>query len=306
MEGICQVPERGEQEIIEQGVAAIWRDKKETWKVSLLLIGFAVLLLAATIVLLPMSSELEEIRGYSVRPAWESVEGKIMNRLFDVKFIPGEVDPETALSVEDPGMLVFAMAMTGHTEITKRMDAADYDYSALDFTGIKMNNHSMSIINPDLEKTEMYREEAEKAKALFEAEMDRREAAARPLIRARWAAMGLIIAIYIGIAYLVVTTCKKNGEKRLEQVRSGQFSATPAVMTGRDQYRSRYSSRTSIEVTTEDGRELKIKVGGLQYDRFRSGGKCYVIRYPDQDPEVDPSDLVWAGLTAPLTMHSPE
>ncbi len=302
VESNCRYPEQEEQNMIERCVAAISRTRKDRWFINLLLWGIVVVIFGAMLVFLPMIPELDEIRGYrGSRPTFESVEARIMNSLFRVQYGTSDYSNDyfTVIDGVDPEIASLAMsiAMMPDKEITQIKEAADYDYSAMNFSGTGMYTHSYRI-DPDLKKTNMYKKAAEEAKALFEAEMDRREALAQPVIRQRLLIMGLIIGIYLVIAYLIVNSCRKNGEKRLELIRTGQISITPAVMTGRKEYRSRYSHTMNIVVKAEDGQELDLEVSDLQYEHFQAGQKCYVIHYPDQDAWMWGSpDLVWDGLT---------
>lgn len=290
-----------EQEIIGQGVTAINRAKKEKRITSLLIFGLVFILLSGMAVWLPTTFELEEIRGYrGSRPTFESVEAKIMNSLFRVQY--GSTpdysnDYFIVIGKDDPEIASLAMSIASMPKkITQIREAADYDYSSMSFSSTGMYTQSYSV-DPDLKKMDMYKKAAEEAKVLFEAEMDRRDALAQPVIRQRLLIMALIIAAYLGIAYLAVRSCIRNGEKRLECIRTGKINVTPATMIGRIEYRSRNSHTMNIEVQTEDGQELNISAVGLQYERFKAGTKCYVINYPDLEGMFsEPRDLVWDEL----------
>lgn len=290
-----------EQEIIGQGVTAINRAKKEKRITSLLIFGLVFILLSGMAVWLPTTIELEEIRGYrGSRPTFESVEAKIMNSLFRVQY--GSTpdysnDYFIVIGKDDPEIASLAMSIASMPKkITQIREAADYDYSSMSFSSTGMYTQSYSV-DPDLKKMDMYKKAAEEAKVLFEAEMDRRDALAQPVIRQRLLIMALIIAAYLGIAYLAVRSCIRNGEKRLECIRTGKINVTPATMIGRIEYRSRNNHTMNIEVQTEDGQELNISAAGLQYERFKAGTKCYVIDYPDlEEMFSEPRDLVWDEL----------
>lgn len=290
-----------EQEIIERGVTAINRAKKEKRITSLLIFGLVFILLSGMVVWLPTTFELEEIRGYrGSRPTFESVEAKIMNSLFRVQY--GSTpdysnDYAIVFNGADPGISSLAMSIASMPKkITQIREAADYDYSFMSFSSTGMYTQSYSV-DPDLKKMDMYKKAAEEAKVLFEAEMDRRDALAQPVIRQRLLIMALIIAAYLGIAYLAVKSCIRNGEKRLDCIRTGKINVTPAIMIGRIEYRSRNNHTMNIEVQTEDGQELNIGAVGLQYERFKAGTKCYVIDYPDLEEMFSkPRDLIWDEL----------
>ena len=288
-----------EQEIIERGVTAINRAKKEKRITSLLILGLVFILLSGLAVWLPTTFELEEIRGYrGSRPTFESVEAKIMNSLFRVQYgTPDSNDYFTVIDGVDPEIASLAMSIASMPKkITQIREAADYDYSSMSFSSTGMYTQSYSV-DSDLKKMDMYKKAAEEAKVLFEAEMDRRDALAQPVIRQRLLIMALIIAAYLGIAYLAVRSCIRNGEKRLDCIRTGKINVTPATMIGRIEYRSRNSHTMNIEVQTEDGQELNISAVGLQYERFKAGTKCYVIDYPDLEEMFSESrDLVWDEL----------
>ena len=300
MDRSYQYTGQGEQDMVERCVATINRTRKDKWVINLLLWGIVVVIFGAMLVFLPMIPEIEEIRGYrGSRPTFESVEAKIMNSLFRVQYATSDHSDDYAVVFNgaDPGISSIVMSIaSGPKDITQIKEAADYDYSAMRFSGTGMYTQSYHV-DPDLKKTDMYKKAAEEAKVLFEAEMDRRDALAQPLITKQLLIMALIIAIYLVIAYLILNSCKKNGEKRLELIRLGQISITPAVMTGRREYRSRNSHTMNIEVQTEDGQELNISAVGLQYERFKVGTKCYVIDYPDLEGMFsEPRDLVWDEL----------
>ena len=288
-----------EQEIIERGVTAINRAKKEKRITSLLILGLVFILLSGLAVWLPTTFELEEIRGYrGSRPTFESVEAKIMNSLFRVQYgTPDSNDYFTVIDGVDPEIASLAMSIASMPKkITQIREAADYDYSSMSFSSTGMYTQSYRV-DPDLKKTDMYKKAAEEAKVLFEAEMDRRDALAQPVIRQRLLIMALIIAAYLGIAYLAVRSCIRNGEKRLDCIRTGKINVTPAITIGRIEYRSRNNHTMNIEVQTEDGQELNIGAVGLQYERFKAGTKCYVIDYPDLEEMFSESrDLVWDEL----------
>ena len=288
-----------EQEIIERGVTAINRAKKEKRITSLLILGLVFILLSGLAVWLPTTFELEEIRGYrGSRPTFESVEAKIMNSLFRVQYgTPDSNDYFTVIDGVDPEIASLAMSIASMPKkITQIREAADYDYSSMSFSSTGMYTQSYSV-DSDLKKMDMYKKAAEEAKVLFEAEMDRRDALAQPVIRQRLLIMALIIAAYLGIAYLAVRSCIRNGEKRLDCIRTGKINVTPATMIGRIEYRSRNSHTMNIEVQTEDGQELDIRAVGLQYERFKAGTTCYVIDYPDQEEMFSVlRDLVWDEL----------
>lgn len=300
MDRSYQYTGQGEQDMVERSVTAINRAKKEKRITSLLIFGLVFILLSGMVVWLPTTFELEEIRGYrGSRPTFESVEAKIMNSLFRGQYGTPDYSNRyfTVIDEVDPEIASLAMSIASMPKkITQIREAADYDYSAMRFSGTGMYTQSYHV-DPDLKKTDMYKKAAEEAKVLFEAEMDRRDALAQPLITKQLLIMALIIAIYLVIAYLILNSCKKNGEKRLELIRLGQISITPAVMTGRREYRSRNNHTMNIEVQTEDGQELNIGAVGLQYERFKVGTKCYVIDYPDLEEVFSkPRDLVWDEL----------
>lgn len=297
MNSNCQYKGENEQRIIEQGVSAINCARKENRLINLVFGGLAFVFLVLMLVWLPVSTELENIRKYTgIRPAFETVEARIMNSLFKVEYVHDTVGSDTFMTPDDSQSALFAKLMSGHYEFTKVKDAADYDYSKLDLSSNKFKQHSNEYIHPDLKETDMYREAAEEAKTLFEAEMNKRDALAKPLIRNARLITGLLVALYMVIAYFAMKSCKKNGEKHLDYIRGGQITLLPAVMTGRKLFRSRNGNKMSIEVRTEDGQNLDIKVCQIQYDRYKAGEKVCVIIYPDQDSENRLYDLVWNGM----------
>ena len=287
---------RNEQQIIERGVTAIAKAKKEKWIVNLILIGFCILLFASLISLLPLGFEIEDVRGYKgSRPTFEQAEAKIMNSLFDVDYYPGD---DLIMSTDNPMNDILSMAMYGRKEYKQVREAADYDYTQLTFNKPTTGYVIAVDIDYGLKQTEQYKQVAEEARALFEAELDRREAIVQPMIWKNLATLLGIAAAWVGISWLFVRYCNKQRDQKLECVRAGKIQVYPGVMTGSTEYRSRNTHTMHIQMKTNAGREMTIKVYRAQFDLFDAGKKCWAIAYPEMDNADDPDyfDLVWDGL----------
>lgn len=287
--------------MIESGVNEIYKGKKSNWIMNLLLWGFCIVLFTVMIAVMPVTFELRDVRGYEgSRPTYEDAEAKIINRLFDVKFVLPEIDSDLVHSMEDPSKAAFYYASMGHYEINQVMEPEEFDYTSLDFrkTG-GLFNSTPQYIHSDLKKTNMYKEATAKAKELFEAEMDRRESIAQSMIWSELSIVMVIAGIYTGFALLLLRYLEKKKEKHLDQIRSGKARVIPVTMIGRQEYNSRYSHTKHIEVCDDTGKKMTVKVTGLQYNRFESGKACYAITYPELEADTDPEyyDLVWDGLT---------
>ncbi len=288
--------------MLESGVSAIYKEKKGGWIGNLLLWGFCILLFTFMIAVMPVTFELEDVTGYEgSRPTYEDAEAKIMNRLFNVCFITPEIDQEWVLSMDDPSMAAFHYASLGHYEITKVMEPEEFDYTSLDFrkTG-GLFNSAPQYVHSELKDKDMYKEATEKAKALFEAEMDRRESVARSIIWSKLSIVLVVSGVYTGFALLLMRYLEKKKEQHLDQLGSGKARVIPVTMIGRQEYNSRYSHTKHIEVCDDTGKKMTVKVTGLQYSRFESGKACYAVTYPELEADTDPEyyDLVWDGLTS--------
>lgn len=287
---------RNEQQIIERGVTAIAKAKKEKWIVNLILIGFCILLFASLISLLPLGFEIEDIRGYKgSRPNFEQAEAKIMNSLFDVDYYPGD---DLIMRTDNPMNDILSMAMHGRKEYKQVREAADYDYTKLTF--IKPTTGYVIAVDIDygLKQTEQYKQVAEEARVLFEAELDRREAIVQPMIRKNLAILFGIAMAWVGISWLFIRHCNKQRDQKFECIRAGKIQVYPGVMIGSAEYRSRNTHDFHIEMQTDSGRKMNIKVYRAQFDLFEAGKKCCAIAYPEMDNADDPEyfDLVWDGL----------
>ena len=294
--GTLNLP-RNEQQIIERGVTAIAKAKKEKWIANLLLWGFCILLFASLIALMPMTFEVEEIRGYrGSRPTFEQAEEKIMTSLFTVDYAPEDtavfINPETN---EIIGTLT--TPLWGSKKFKQVREAADYDYTRLTFN--KATGYALSTwLDTDLKETDQYKKVAEEARALFEAEMDRREAIVQPMIRKNLAILFGIAMAWVGISWLFIRHCNKQRDQKLECIRAGKIQVYPGVMIGSAEYHSRNTHDFHVEMQTDSGRKMNIKVYRAQFDLFDAGKKCCAITYPEMDNNDDPEyfDLVWDGL----------
>lgn len=295
---IFRRPEYEEQKMLVKGLTEINKEKRRNFLINASIWGFLLVLIVGILLGTAGKDPSRDVKRYTgAKPSFEEYEDYIMSGIFTAQTDPSSI--ELVQSADISSMEYIPFLMNRNVTYSIRIAPEDYDYESLDFNQIDKKNKTFYIGSgyPLPKESKSYKEAAQKAKELFDEEINKRAALGRKIELKHLAIILTICAIYIIAMVIWGKQLKMIREKRIMDIKHGKVSVADGILIGRERIRRyRNSDSFSVEAVTENQQKFTIRVKLLQYDCFESNTPCLLVKYDEGDGSYDEYDIVWEKL----------